>query len=72
MSHGPGKYDDEATAAREATGAAAVVLIVLGGRKGEGFAVQATSPALVAKLPALLRSMAEQIDADLANTHSES
>lgn len=59
---GPGKYDDEATAAREQTGGS-VILIVLGGERGSGMALQVT-PAVVAKLPALLRALAEQIERD--------
>ncbi len=40
MALGPGKYDDMATHVRENTDAAAVVVIVLNGNKGNGFSVQ--------------------------------
>lgn len=41
MPAGPGKYDDECTRVREATGAKGVVLIIFEGDKGSGFSVQA-------------------------------
>lgn len=58
---GPGKYDNVATTAREATDAAGVVLVVLSGRLGNGFSVQARSPEMVDALPSLLRQVADQI-----------
>lgn len=58
---GPGKYDAEATAAREATGAEGVLLIVINGRKGGGFSAQ-LSPTLMLLVPSILRSVAEQIE----------
>jgi hypothetical protein len=67
MTAGPGKYDDEVTWVRERTHAAGVVLIVVGGDRGAGFAVQAT-PEATLDLPAVLRSMADQIDADTMKT----
>jgi hypothetical protein len=67
MTAGPGKYDDEVTWVRERTHAAGVVLIVVGGDKGAGFAVQAT-PEAVFDLPAALRSTADQIEADTITT----
>lgn len=69
MAEGPGKYDDEATAAREATGALAVALIVLGGTRGSGFSVQAVELAntsVLKSLPDLLRSLADQIERDVS------
>ena len=67
MTIGPGVYDDEATWARERTHAKGVVLIVVGGDKGAGFACQAT-PEATLDLPAVLRSIADQIDADTMKT----
>ena len=61
---GPGRYDDEATMVMERVKAQGVILIVVGGSKGEGFACQATFPTML-QLPAMLRSIADQIDADL-------
>ena len=43
MGHGPGKYDDLCTQARNTAKAAGVVLIVFGGEKGDGFSVQASA-----------------------------
>jgi hypothetical protein len=62
---GAGKYDAEATRIREATGALGVVVIVVGGRLGEGMAVQATLP-ILKTLPDALEHVAAQIRADLA------
>lgn len=64
MALGPGKYDHIATAARQVTKARGVVVIVIGGEAGSGFSVQTTDPHLSRALPALLRELAEQIDAD--------
>lgn len=67
MAVGPGRYDDECTAARALTAAQVCMLIVIGGAKGSGFSVQVAgtdeqNAAVVAKLPALLREMARQIE----------
>lgn len=59
---GPGKYDNETTNARLETGAIGIVLIVLNGRLGSGFSVQAP-PALAVQLPFMLRNMADEIEA---------
>ncbi len=64
MAAGPGKYDDIATAARVQARAQAVVLIVLNGARGSGFAVQSEDAAIVASLPKLLRLLADEIEAD--------
>jgi hypothetical protein len=61
---GPGKYDDQATKVRAATQARGVILIVIGGNCGEGFSCQATLEVTLA-LPAMLRSIADQIEADI-------
>jgi hypothetical protein len=61
---GPGKYDDETTRVRQATQAEAVVLIVIGGNKGEGFAVQAPLRVTLA-LPEMLRDIADKMEADI-------
>jgi hypothetical protein len=63
MTIGPGKYDDVATLVRERTNAAGVILIVIGGYLGQGFAIQAT-PEVTLNLPEMLRDMANQIEAD--------
>ena len=63
MTIGPGVYDDDCTLVRERTHAKGVVLIVVGGDKGAGFACQVTED-VVLDLPAVLRSIADQMDAD--------
>lgn len=65
MALGPGKYDEVATAAREAAGAQAVILIVLNGAHGSGFSVQAVGEDISTRLPALLRTVADGIESDL-------
>jgi hypothetical protein len=62
MPVGPGKYDDACTAARLATGAEAIVLLVGRGLLGSGFSVQTASLELLADLPKLLREIADEIE----------
>lgn len=64
MTVGPGKYDDIATQARETAKASGVVLIVLGGEQGHGFSVQTVGHSPMQSLPALLRTLADQIERD--------
>lgn len=65
MTLGPGKYDDICTSAREQAGADGVVLIVIGGKHGNGFSVQADVPVTLA-LPDLLEVVARDLRADIA------
>jgi hypothetical protein len=65
MPIGPGKYDDFASIVRVQTDALGVVVIVVGGSKGNGFAVQSISSTFTEKIPELLRVMADQIEKDL-------
>jgi len=65
MAHGPGKYDDVATAVRLLTAARGVVLIISGGVKGSGFTVQAPLD-LQLDLPRMLREVAQAIEHDMA------
>jgi hypothetical protein len=67
MALGPGKYDDLATSVRVRAGAEGVIVIVIAGLVGSGFAVQA-SPEITASLPKLLRRVADDIEADTAGT----
>jgi hypothetical protein len=60
---GPGKYDDECSFVRIETHAAGVLLLIIDGDKGSGFSVQAPLLVQVA-LPALLRELADNIEAD--------
>jgi hypothetical protein len=64
MAFGPGKYDEALTEARKLCGATSAVLIVLTGESGPGFSCQTTLPDL-ARLPAILRNTADQLEADL-------
>jgi hypothetical protein len=61
MALGPGKYDALCTVARETAKAEGVVLIVLKGKFGSGFSVQADVE-LLAGLPEFLRNAADEID----------
>ena len=70
MALGPGKYDDICTEAREKVGIprddgkpGGMLLIVIGGNKGSGFACQADL-ATTLLLPNLLEEIARQIRAD--------
>ena len=64
MALGPGKYDDLCTEAREQVDASLVAVIVMGGKRGSGFSVQATPHGfqLLAMLPTMLRDIADQIE----------
>jgi hypothetical protein len=64
MADGPGKYDDLCTYVREQTQASAVVVIVVDGKKGSGFSVQAHAP-----MTLVLPEMLEQIARDLRGEH---
>lgn len=64
MPEGGGKYDDQATIARNSCEAVGVALIVFGGKHGNGFSVQAPMEVQVA-LPMMLENMAESIRRDL-------
>lgn len=61
MAIGPGKYDEICTIVREDTNARAAVVIILGGRYGSGFSVQAEGRDLTAHLPDLLDELSKQI-----------
>lgn len=65
MALGPGKFDDECTAAMIATGSKLAVLVLAGGPKGSGFSVVTRDPVLLFDLPHALRLVADQIEKDL-------
>ena len=67
---GPGKYDAEATMVQQSTEAHGVIVIVIGGNRGEGFSCQATADVTLA-LPKLLRTMADQIEGDTTEIKPE-
>jgi hypothetical protein len=63
MTEGPGKYDDLCTLVRERAGVTdegGAVVIIIGGRLGPGFSVQASFEATLA-LPDILEAVARQI-----------
>lgn len=62
--NGPGRYDAECTELRERLKATGIVLIIRDGVRGEGFEVQLSAHDLVI-FPAVLRDMANQIEAQL-------
>jgi hypothetical protein len=68
MALGPGKYDDVCTLVRKHAGMSddggGVIVIVIGGQRGNGFSCQADA-ATTLRLPDLLEEMARQIRADL-------
>lgn len=61
MPTGPGKYDVLATLVRETTQADGVIVIVMGGILGSGFAVQTHEVLAPGKLATILEDMAKQI-----------
>ena len=65
MPMGPGKYDELATHVRERAKAQGAIVVVYMGSRGSGFSVQAP-PTVVARLPELLRHMADEIEASYA------
>ncbi|MGA7807863.1 hypothetical protein [Bradyrhizobium sp.] len=58
---GPGKYDTQCTWVRKELQAEGVILLVIGGKHGAGFSVQA-SLKLILELPRLLRDVADEIE----------
>lgn len=61
MALGPGKYDSECTDIMVAEHAEAVLVVVIGGKRGNGFACQATL-AITLSLPQILREVANEIE----------
>lgn len=59
---GGGRYDDELRAVMQSTGADAVVFIVFGGNRGDGFGVVTTDPTFAKHIPRTLRDMAQAIE----------
>ncbi len=63
MTLGPGKYDDLCTEVRERSGARCAIVIIFEGTHGPGFSCQGDILSL-AKLPRVLRFLADQIERD--------
>ncbi len=60
---GAGKYDELCTYVRDQAGARGAIIVVIGGVKGAGFSCQADLVTTLS-LPAILRRLANQIEAD--------
>jgi hypothetical protein len=67
---GPGKYDAACTRARDDTQAQGVILVVIGGEHGNGFSCQ-LPPEIAKEVPAILRVMADSIEADERKAREE-
>ena len=66
MAVGPGKYDDIATLVKDrakVTGQGGVIVIIIGGDKGDGFSMQADLETTI-MVPELLEHVAQQIRKD--------
>lgn len=61
---GAGKYDDLATYVRTQAGAKAVLVIVLDGKFGSGFACQGENHDPATYAPEVLRKIADEIERD--------
>ena len=64
MALGPSRYDATAEAVLLLTGAHGVVLGIIGGNQGSGFAIKATAD-LHLQLPGILRQIADEIERDM-------
>lgn len=64
MAAGGGKYEKEITELREQLKADGLIMIVIGGERGEGFGIQGTAGVILA-LPKMLRTIADQVEADI-------
>lgn len=58
----PGKYDDLAASVQSVVDAKTVLLIVTGGTRGNGISVKVADPTLLARLPQILRVVADLMD----------
>jgi len=64
---GCGKYKSEAHIMRLATKADALILMVVGGDKGDGMTVQCKDPKFLGTIPNALRHLADLIEQDIAH-----
>lgn len=64
MSNGAGIYDEDCGNVREKNNASGVLLIVLGGDKGNGFSIQAEGN-IIQNVPEMLESIAKELRSDL-------
>lgn len=66
MAIGAGKYDDLCTRIREEALAKMAIVIILDGRNGSGFSIQAEDLMDIKNIPVLMHKMADEIERDLA------
>lgn len=71
MPLGEGKYDVLCSLVRGLAKAEGAILMVLGGRLGSGFSAQ-LPPEAAARLPGLLREMANEIEKSYEETNTSS
>lgn len=62
-----GKYDQDCESILRSYGASLVVVMVIGGKKGNGFSVSTNKENLIARVPEILRNVANGIDKQLAD-----
>ena len=67
MAQGPSKYDKECTLVRESASAKVALIIVIGGDRGDGFAMQAGTDVPPSVVAQMLRNVADQIDRAVEN-----
>ena len=63
MANGPSKYDKECSLVRESAQAKVALVIVVGGDRGDGFAMQAGTEVPPSVVAQMLRTVADQIEA---------
>lgn len=68
MAWGPGKYDVLCNDAMLKANAKCALVIILGGNQGNGFSMQTCDMKIVEELPIILRSVADQIEKDAAES----
>jgi hypothetical protein len=66
MTIGPGRYDEICTIVREDTSADLAIVIIVGGKNGDGFSCQTIDPMIMERIPEMLETVAEQIRKDTA------
>jgi hypothetical protein len=65
MAEGSGKYDDICVEVLERTRASCACVIVIDGKKGNGFSVNSVSRDLIDVLPSILEAVANEIRTDV-------
>ena len=66
-----GRYDVHCEGVMEITKAQAVLLLVVNGDNGSGFSVATLDPLLLVRIPAMLRELANEIEAQGRNSGIE-